>query len=234
MIAAAVLVGALFLFVGQRFAGPKVAADLDESQIPVSIAGDSEDSTSASPGGAAETPAQVTNEKLSQLSPGEQKQWQVFQEILKSRNDNDPRLDKELSQLSVELHQLLKEKYSQLPAESRNERGLITFLVARDLKGAEDLEFLKAVYEEAPCLSLENCGVRSNSDPHLSGIDQNSMNYPQLAALYQLEKQLDKNPTFFQDSAIKDRLRALLTQAKQFGVPVVRTKAEEVASKFNF
>lgn len=225
---------------GKRFDHQKVTETLDESKIPVLVS-----ASEAVPQGpqAAPDSTQATKitavkdkvaDKVAQLSAAEQKQWQIFQEILKSKNDSDPRLDKDLHQLSDGLHQVLREKYQQLPAENRNERGLITYLLARDLKNIEDLDFLKAVYEEAPCLSLENCGVRSNSDPHLSGIDQTSMNYPQLAALYQLEKQIENNPGRFQDTGMRDHMRALINQAKQFGVPIVRNKAEELAGKFSF
>jgi hypothetical protein len=244
MIVAALLVGALFIFVGDKFGSQRASLkNLSESEIPVSVSDERSESTDLTPPPSAEGATSVSaafkneggggSKDLPPLSEPELKKWLVFQEIMKSKNDNDPRLDRDLNELTPGLRQALRQKYSQLPPESRNERGLIAYLVARDLRTVEDLDFLKSVFEEAPCLSLENCTVRSNSEAHLSGIDQTSMNYPQLAPLYQLEKQIEKNPERFQDSKMKDHLRALLGQAKQFGVPIVRNKADEISGKLH-
>ena len=129
--------------------------------------------------------------------PKNRGQWQELQEIITSKNDNDPRLDQDFKILSEELHYLLIQKYSEIPEEDRNQRGLIVFLISRDLKYLEDLKFLKNIFKENPCLSLNNCNVLDSTDPHHSGIEQSSLNYPQLSALYQLEKQLTTNSQFF-------------------------------------
>lgn len=168
---------------------------------------------------------------ISTLREDEQKSWAILQEIIKSKNDNDPRLDKDLRSLTPAFHHALQAQYKAFPMESRSERGLVTYLIARDLKTAEDLQFLKTVYEESPCLSLENCATRIHSDPHLSGIDDTSANYPQLAALFQLEKILDTKPQLLNDPNMKDHFRAVLEQASKFPVPVIQRKAAEILAR---
>lgn len=162
----------------------------------------------------------------------EKKKWQELQEIVQSKNDNDPRLDQDFKTMNDELHDLLRKKYSDIPLEDRSERGLIAFLIARDLKNNQDLEFLKQIYEESPCLSLEDCKAKSADEPHLAGIDQSSMNYPQLVALYQLEKQLNSNAAFFSDRKIRETTRALLDQAAQFPVQGVKERAARLKEQF--
>lgn len=174
----------------------------------------------------------IATKSVSALSADDHKKWEVLQEILTSQNDNDPRLDKTFMGMSDELHLTLQEQYQEIPAENRNQRGLLAFLIARDLKNTEDLDFLKKVYEESPCLSLENCGSRTSSDPHLSGVDEASMNYPQLASLYQLEKQLNDHPALFADSSMKDHAKAVIEQALRFPVPSVQKKAAEIQARF--
>ncbi|MBK7962001.1 MAG: hypothetical protein IPK04_12860 [Bdellovibrionales bacterium] len=174
----------------------------------------------------------TATKSVSALSADDHKKWEVLQEILASQNDNDPRLDKTFKGMSDDLHLILQEQYLEIPAENRNQRGLLAFLIARDLKNTEDLDFLKKIYEESPCLSLENCNSRTSSDPHLSGVDEASMNYPQLASLYQLEKQLNDNPGIFADSSMKDHAMAVIEQALKFPVASVQRKAAEIQARF--
>lgn len=162
----------------------------------------------------------------------EQKKWEELQEIVQSKNDNDPRLDQDFKIMSNELHDLFRKKYSDIPMEDRNQRGLIAFLISRDLKNNLDLEFLKKIYEESPCLSLDDCKAKSSEEPHLSGIDESTINYPQLVALYQLEKQLKGNIAFFNDPKIKDTTRALLDQASKFPVQGVKERAVRLKNQF--
>ncbi len=157
--------------------------------------------------------------------PLDKSQWQELQEIISSKNDNDPRLDQDFKIMSKELHQLLIQRYSEIPEEDRNQRGLIVFLISRDLKDLDDFKFLKTVFKENPCLSLNNCNVLGLSDPHHSGIDQSSLNYPQLTALYQLEKQLTANSQFLENSKMKVEALSVVAQASQFPVPLVQKKA---------
>lgn len=182
---------------------------------------------------AAVAPSAVAEPTVAPIAlSAEQKKWQELQEIVQSKNDNDPRLDQDFKKMSAELHDLLRKKYSDVPMEDRNQRGLIAFLIARDLKNNQDLEFLKQIYEESPCLSLQDCKAKSAEEPHLAGIDQSSMNYPQLVSLYQLEKQLKDNATLFNDPKIKDTTRALLDQAAQFPVQGVKERAARLKNQF--
>ncbi len=163
-----------------------------------------------------------------QFNSEEQRKWGMIQEIMKSKNDNDPRLDKEFRDMTLAFHAELFHQYQTLPMESRNERGLIAFLIARDIKNSQDMEFLKSIYNEKPCMSLNDCTTTSESDPHLAGIDQTSVNYPQLAALYQIEKQLNSGNKIFESNDFKDQLRQVLAHASQFPVPMVQKKADAI------
>lgn len=169
----------------------------------------------------------------STLPEPEQKLWAVVDAILKSKNDSDPRVN-DLKNLSAEFRKALTDKYASLKMEDRNGRGFILFLIAKDLKSASDLEFLQKVYQEQPCLSLENCAVTSRDDnPHNSGIDQTTMNYPQLVVLYQLDKQLEAKPELLNDPAMRAGILATLKQAESFPVPSVHDRAEQIRKKYN-
>lgn len=162
----------------------------------------------------------------------EQKLWIAVESILRTKNDSDPRVN-DLKELSSEFHKALFEKYNKLKMEDRNGRGFIVFLVAKNLKSAEDLDFLQKVYQEAPCLSLENCGVSGNDDSHSAGVNQTTTIYPQLAGLYQIEKQLAANPELLNDPAMRAGILATLKQAEAFLVPAVHEFAEKIRQKFN-
>lgn len=176
-------------------------------------------------------PAEVV-EMADTLNEAEAKIWQGFEEILKSKNDNDPRLDTDLRSLSTPLKQALYRRYGSIPDEDRNARGLIVFLIARDLKTTADVTFLKGVYREEPCLSLENCSVTGNETTHLSGTNQTTMNYPQLAGLHQLERQLKERPELLQDADLRAEILELLKNAENFPVPVVQNKARQIRRTF--
>jgi hypothetical protein len=166
------------------------------------------------------------------LPPEDQKKWEVFQDVVNSKNDNDPRLDRDLRVLSPEMHLNLQSAYETLPAENRNARGLIAFLIARDLKSAADLEFLRKIYQESPCLSVDNCTVASAPDPHFDGVNQTSLNYPQLAALYQLERKLEGQPDLLRNPEIKNLLTNLLRDARQFPSEAIQKRAEAIRSRY--
>lgn len=166
------------------------------------------------------------------LSETDRRAWIVLEEILNSKNDNDPRMDREFKNMTLEMHEALFKKYASLQMENRNGRGLIAFLVARDLKSPADAEFLRKIFQESPCTSFEDCKNVGNDDPHFSGINQTSLTYPQLASLYQLESKLEKGPEILKDPNMRDEIIALLKQAADFPVPVVQQKAEEIKSKY--
>lgn len=174
----------------------------------------------------------VKVQSAGQLSEADQKKWEVFQSILKSKNDNDPRIDRELKSLSPEMHQNLQSAYDQIPIEDRNGRGLIAFLIARDLTTTADVEFLRKIYQESPCLSFQNCGVAAPPDPHIDGINQTSLNYPQLAGLYQLELKLKAQPDLLRNPEMKNHVRDLLREARQFPNDSIQKRAESIISQY--
>lgn len=165
------------------------------------------------------------------LPEKDQKKWAVFLEALKSKNDNDPQLDAELRELSPEMHESIKAAYKLLPPEDRNGRGLAAFLIARDLKTRADAEFVKEILKESPCLSFQNCSVEAAPDPHLDGINQTSLNYPQLAALYQLEKRLEDKPEILDDPEMKSEIAEIIREGRQFPSAAVQKRAEDLEKK---
>jgi hypothetical protein len=136
----------------------------------------------------AASPPSVTEQDRAQL--------QMLRSVLQSRNDNDPRLDSELRQLSPGARALFREEYRRVPAESRNERGTIVFLLGRNLETEEDFRFLQTVLSEPQCLSLTHCnsapprGDADDQEHHHSSLDATTLSYPQLVALKSLARLL--------------------------------------------
>ena len=146
---------------------------------------------------AVQTASSPESKNLGELPMSEKdiRQMAIFDEIMKSKNDNDPRMDKDLVGLSPAAKAALMRKYEDSPTELRNSRGTIALLIGRELSTPQDLEFLKTILAEPPCLSLENC--RTASAP---GGDEHSQNgigitlvYPQLVTLKMLESYLGHN-----------------------------------------
>lgn len=169
---------------------------------------------------------------VSKLSEPDLKAWKTFESILQTKNDNDSRMDQDLKKLSPEMRKALFEKYNSLPAEDRSDRGLITFLIARDITTPDDLSFLKSVFEESPCLSLADCKTVGPDDPHFSSVNQTTLNYPQLNTLFQLEKTLEAHPEYLKDPEMREKFVATLRQAETFAVPVVQQKAQQIRARF--
>lgn len=113
----------------------------------------------------------------------------ILDEILQSKNDNDPRLDSEFKDMTPELKKGLRDYYHAIPPEKRNDLGTIVFLTARSMTTAEDVAFMKSVLMEKPCLSLSDCSkdavVTTHEEAHLQGISETTANYPQLTAIRQ-------------------------------------------------
>lgn len=168
------------------------------------------------------------------LEKEDKKKWLVFEDILKTKNDNDPRMDRELKKLSPALREALYEKYESMPNEDRSGRGLIAYLVARDLNSIEDIQFIKKVFQEPPCLSLADCKSTATTDnPHHSATDQTTLVYPQLSALYTIEKQLTENSQLLNNAAYRSETVQTLISAESFPVPVVHEKARSIRNKFS-
>ncbi len=123
----------------------------------------------------------------------------IFDEIVRSRNDNDPRLDQELRNLSPEVQAALREKYQALPPESRNSRGLVVFLLGRGVRtpSVVNLAFFKTVLAEPECLSLADClrpsergaGDAASESQAEMGLAV-TLTYPQRMALRMIERSL--------------------------------------------
>jgi hypothetical protein len=113
----------------------------------------------------------------------------TLDEILGSKNDNDPRLDRDFNELSPETRRLFRKKYREIPAEKRNQRGTIVYLLGRNLRSREDWEFLRGVTLEPPCLSLSDCSRKPapGSDEEATG-DEVTLAYPALVALRQARR----------------------------------------------
>lgn len=167
------------------------------------------------------------------FSPQEKLQWTVFEDILRNKNDNDPRLDQDLKKISSRFREALYEKYAHLPSEDHSRRGLVVYLIARDISSTEDLQFLKKVYQEAPCLSMADCkSASSDQDPHHSAIDQTTLVYEQLSVLYLIERQISQNPNLLSNATSRSELIQVLAQAESYPVPAVHEKARAIRTKY--
>ncbi|HAR41558.1 MAG TPA: hypothetical protein DCS07_02835 [Bdellovibrionales bacterium] len=164
-------------------------------------------------------------------SPEDGQKVTLLKEILKSKNDNDPRLDRELRVLSEGAKNLMVQQYRAFEAEKRNERGTIVFLLGRNLRAEPDFSFLCEVLREPPCLSLKNCSgdpstVGREDFEHESG-EEITLAYPQIVALVALQDYLLAGST-----TPTGRFSALkaLECAKDSKVPAVQAKAAQVKS----
>ena len=226
----ALLTAGLFLFKAQR-PRPLEVSELKPSQLNLSQSNSLPTTSTNAQVEAVEKPELILP-KAQQLQNEDKSKWDVFDNIVKTKNDNDPRLDHELKNLSPALREALFEKYDSLPQEDRSARGLIAYLIARELKTPEDAQFLKQVYQEAPCLSLADCKTSAPDDPHHSSTNQTTLVYPQLSLLYVIEKQLTENPQYLNDASKRSEYIQLLVAAESYPVPVVNEKARGIRNKF--
>ena len=168
------------------------------------------------------------------VAPGDVAKAQLLETILKSKNDNDPRLDRELRVLSDGAKEIIRGRYAKYPTERRNERGTIVFLLGRNLTSESDFQFLHSVLSEAPCLSLADCkaelpGSTASENLHHDLGTGVTLAYPQLVALKSIENylagahQTDSNTA----AAIRD-----LEAARQSPISRVATMAEEILTKY--
>jgi hypothetical protein len=233
LIIIALLTAGLFYF-WSRPSATKTGQPLKPSQLDLSADNpfhenlnpppQSDSAASAQESNSASVPAELTEKEL----PA----WKTLDEIIKSKNDNDPRMDRELSHLSAGFHKALYKKYASFKPEARNERGTIVFLVARDLKDPADLDFLQSVYQESPCLNMGDCTASPEADPQDIGAQQTTLNYPQLAGLFQLDQQISKHPEFLKDPSFRAGIYSLLKTAENFPAPQVHQKAQQIREKY--
>jgi hypothetical protein len=166
----------------------------------------------------------VISEKLNLLS-----------QILASKNDNDPRLDTEFRSLSPAFKRSLVNLYHKTAIEDRNGRGTIVFIIGRELKDKQDLQFLKSVLEEEPCLSLQNCKASQASqgrDSHLGSLNETSMNYPQLVTLNRLEQWIQRHSRPIPDTSLLSTIEDALSAGTNSPIPSVSSKASNLLSEF--
>ena len=134
----------------------------------------------------------------------------ALEEILVSKNDNDPRLDTAFNALSGAEKTLFREKYRSLPPEKRNERGTIVYLLGKN----GDWEFLREAAAEPPCLSLSDCAKAAPE-----GLaDEVTLAYPSLVALKQAQRSLeagaDPAARSVIDAGLKSKAPAVLRLAR--------------------
>ena len=145
------------------------------------------------------TTSTATNLSTQPINPEVAEKLLVLAEIFKSKNDNDPRMDQVLKNLSEPVKLALQKQYAETKMEMRNERGTIAFLIGRELAEGRgsltDIEFLKNILLEKPCLSLLDCSKAStggsSEEEHLEGIHETTAHYPQLMDLRYLKQALE-------------------------------------------
>lgn len=230
----ALLIAGLFLFLRSRnhesatnFLKPSQLNFSESNQLPVTNSATEKTNTETLKN---QTLASVSHENF---SPQEKSQWMIFEDILKTKNDNDSRLDQDLKKTSSRFRKALYEKYTQLPPEDHSRRGLVIYLIGRDASSIEDLQFLKKVYQEPPCLSMADCkSAAVNQDPHHSSVDQTTLVYEQLSGLYLIERQISQNPNLLNDAAARSGFIQILAQAESYPVPAVHEKARAIRIKY--
>lgn len=132
------------------------------------------------------------------LSPEDRQKLNTLGDIIAAKNDNDPRLDSDFRSLSVPLKQAMRAKYYELPAENRAGRGTVVFLLGREIRSPEDVDFLASVVSEKPCLSFENCSqvmpeAQEEGADHHAGINNISLSYPELTSLMAVRNWLEQD-----------------------------------------
>jgi len=124
--------------------------------------------------------------------PEAERKLALLEEVLRERDDNDPRLDSAFDGLSLEAKRLFRARYARTRRELLNERGTIVYLLGRNLETPEDWAFLREVVREAPCLSLTDCSrAPAAGTPGQPG-DEVTLAYPALVALRQAKGALER------------------------------------------
>ena len=181
------------------------------------------------------SPALIKMNAVIAASPEAGKAVQTLQEILKSRNDNDQRLDTELKHLALPTRQAFREKYRTLKLEDRNGRGTIVFLLGRNLETPEDMAFMNEVISEKPCLSLEDCSKAipsgAGADLHLEAGANVTMSYPQLVGLNALADYVSQATAAGNKPALSEAAFKIIRDAESSGNPMVVKKARDISTK---
>jgi hypothetical protein len=119
------------------------------------------------------------------LEPKDLRKIVVLQELMDSKNERDPRIEKDLSDLSPEVKSVVETLYTETPASQTQERGMIVLVLGRQITQKADIDFLKQVLMEKP---------RANGDAHAKAADAklsdaNPVYYPQVVAMRSLVEQ---------------------------------------------
>ncbi len=149
---------------------------------------------------------------------------ELLDEILRSKNDNDPRLDTAFNTLSEATKRLFRKRYYALAPEMRNERGTVVFLLGKNMRSQEDWDFLKAVVDEPPCLSLANCRLSKPSEAALG--DPITRAYPALVALRQAAQKAKSRSASELD---KRNVQRIFQRAKRSRIFAVSKLATDLA-----
>ncbi len=167
--------------------------------------------------------------QTSAITSQDHKTLAILDEILASKNDNDPRLDQDFNALTEGAKTLLREKYKSLAPEKLNEKGTIVFLLGRNITSERDIGFMRQVLSEPPCFSLTNCKEAPSGSEQSSeeaGINL-TLAYPQIIALKQLSNAMG-NPNAFQGSALE-----VLKSAQNSPIPLVSKISTQLVQRFS-
>jgi hypothetical protein len=148
----------------------------------------------------------------------------ALEDILRSRNDNDPRLDRDFIGLSEEAKRLFREYYLALAPERRNERGTIVYLLGKNMQTKDDWSFFRAVVAEPPCLSLESCSTPAAGGGEAG--DEVTLAYPSLVALRQAQRAAE-------EGASRSEARSVLEAAKTSRMRAVVRLASSLEPRFD-
>jgi hypothetical protein len=131
----------------------------------------------------------------------------TLNQVLKDQADNDPRVDKELSRLNQKERLDFRAKYRSLKPEALKNRGLIVYLLGRNIETQGDLDFMAEVLNERSCLSLENC-ERTDQKTLSERTFAIQLAFPKLMAVTALKAKLKLRPSKKMRKAIENILES--------------------------
>ena len=204
-------------------------ATRNEAAVGPASARDSESFATSS--SMANEPASAPTPPLATMSAVEIEKLALLDEILASKNDGDLRLDTEFRSLSPAMKSALRERYEELPNEDRSGRGTIVFLLGRDLSSPGDIEFLKGVLNEPPCLSLADCSRRplpDEVDEHAAQAGGITLIYPQLVAIRSFENRVQNRQSA---EPLAREIENALATAESSESAVIARSARELRSR---
>ena len=171
-----------------------------------------------------------------ELSTATREKLRVLDEILRSKNDNDPRLDTQFKNLTADAKTALRARYGELKLEDRNGRGTIVFLLGREMTDPADVTFMTEVLREKPCLSLSDCGsdTRSSSEPHADATVEVTLAYPQYVALRSIDQLLRSFPERANNPAYAEEVRRAIQEGRASPIPAIVAKADDLARRIKF